>query len=75
MIFQVIAEFWHAYVDLFVRPLKIIGKRQVWFWRPDNKPPYYKKDLKPIGYWLGHIIAYFLVFVWLMYALTHIEVA
>ena len=47
----------HAFVDFFVRPLKIWFPQPVTFWRPDNDLGFVK-DTKPLGYWLGHIVVW-----------------
>lgn len=64
-----IVEFFHAFVDLFVRPLKILFPQEYEWWRPDNRPPYVVRDIRPLGYWLGHILAYLIVIavvIWLL---------
>jgi len=65
------AELWHALVDVFVRPLKVLFPKEVEFWRPDNYYPYIVKDTKPFGYWLGHILFYIWILVLIIYGLEH----
>ena len=51
-------EFFHAFVDLFVEPLKKIFPQPVTFYRPDNKDGLFARREKPLGYWLGHVVAW-----------------
>lgn len=48
----------HRYVDFFVEPLKKLLPWPVWFYRPDNKEGFLARREKPLGYWVGHIVAY-----------------
>ena len=66
MIWKGISEFFHAFVDMFVRPLKIWFPQEFSFWRPDwdrttGDFTLFYKDEKPLGYWLGHVIAYLII--------------
>lgn len=48
------AEMGHAYMAMFVEPLEERYPRPITFFRPDNNQDW-KKDRKPLGYWLGHL--------------------
>ena len=58
ILWDALAEFGHAYVDMFVRPLKILFPKEVWFYRPDNKEGWFAYREQPLGYWVGHVIGY-----------------
>lgn len=50
----------HRYVNFFVEPLEKLFPWSVTFYRPDNKEGLFARRRLPLGYWLGHLIAYVL---------------
>jgi len=49
------------YVNLFVEPLKKLLPYPVWFYRTDNKEGFLAWRERPLGYWVGHVVAYALL--------------
>jgi len=71
-LYRALAELSHAFVDMFVRPLKVLFPAEFEWWRWDNENGWVR-DVKPAGYWIGHIVAYALVIAVVVYLAMQAE--
>ena len=55
-------EFTDAYFDIFVERLKVPLPWRVPFFRSDNKEGLFTLRWKPLGYWIGHLVGYIILF-------------
>lgn len=67
---EALAEFGHASVDLWVRPAKVLFPQLIEWWRWD-KGRGFIRDVKPAGYWIGHIVAYVLLLISIIWAVSN----